>query len=79
MRRVRFYLPDGALNASRINDKQLTNLIQKLNATVDEGTRNKLAKEATAKINNEMLTSSIVHPKNVVTYKIRTKLGNKPD
>ena len=59
------YLPDGALNASRVNDKQLTNLIQKLNATVDEGIR----KEATAKIDNEMLTSSIVHPKNVVAYK----------
>ena len=63
------YLPDGALNVSRINDKQLTNLIQKLNTTVDEGTRDELAKEATTKINNKMLTSSIVHPKNVVAYK----------
>jgi peptide/nickel transport system substrate-binding protein len=63
------YLPNGGLNASRINDKDLTETIQKLNSTVDENERNILAKQATAKINDEMLTSSIVHPKNVVAYK----------
>lgn len=67
------YLPGGGLNASRIDNDKLTKMIQQLNLTIDDAKRDQLAKQATALINEEMLTSSIVHPNIVVAYNQKVK------
>ncbi|AET60911.1 peptide ABC transporter (oligopeptide-binding protein) [Paenibacillus terrae HPL-003] len=63
------YMPEGALNYGRVHLPELEAMITKLNTTVDEEQRNKLALEAVTLIDQENLQSFLVHPNNVVAYR----------
>lgn len=64
------YRPGGYLyEATRMNNQEVTNVADKLNATVYPEEREKLAMEASQIINENKLHSFIVHPSNVVAYK----------
>ncbi|MFK4435593.1 nickel ABC transporter substrate-binding protein [Paenibacillus sp. RC21] len=63
------YMPEGALNYGRVHLPEMEALITKLNMTVNEEQRNKLALEAVILIDQENLQSFLVHPNNVVAYR----------
>lgn len=62
------YTPEGALNYGHIEDRELIDLINKLNGTVDEEKRNDLAKQAAAIVDKRVHNSFIIHPNNFVVY-----------
>ncbi|MBN8208995.1 ABC transporter substrate-binding protein [Bacillus sp. NTK071] len=64
------YRPGGWLHeAGRIDDKELTGVIEQLNLTVDKEKREELAKTSSDIINERTLHSFIVHPSLVTAYK----------
>jgi peptide/nickel transport system substrate-binding protein len=67
------YMEGGAINPGKIDNKELTDKIAMLNATLEEEKRNELAKEAVSIIDQERLHSFIVHPNNFAAYKDSVK------
>ncbi|MCA0987362.1 nickel ABC transporter substrate-binding protein [Guptibacillus algicola] len=68
------YKKGGSLHsAGRVNDEELTRIIENLNATVENEERQKLAMAANEVINEKVLHSFIAHPSNVVAYKDSVK------
>ncbi|MBT2689421.1 ABC transporter substrate-binding protein [Bacillus sp. ISL-47] len=63
------YMAGGAINPGQIQNDQLTELIEELNQTSDNGKRNELSKAAIKIIDQEKLHSFLVHPNNFVAYK----------
>ncbi len=49
------YLPDGAINYSQVDDPQLTELIQKAQATVDPDEQKELVQEAAGYVHENMI------------------------
>ncbi|KWU57497.1 nickel ABC transporter substrate-binding protein [Priestia megaterium] len=63
------YMEGGAFNVGHFHEPALTSIINKLNKTVDQKKRNKLARQAGEIAEKETLHSSIVHPNNFVAYR----------
>ncbi|MGG4488566.1 nickel ABC transporter substrate-binding protein [Metabacillus idriensis] len=63
------YTVDGSLNFGKIQDDELTGMIQEFNGTVEEEKRNELAKKAVSLIDKKRYNSFIVHPSNYAAYK----------
>ncbi|MEH7606823.1 nickel ABC transporter substrate-binding protein [Priestia megaterium] len=63
------YMEGGAFNVGDFHEPALTSIINKLNKTVDQKKRNKLARQAGEIAEKETLHSSIVHPNNFVAYR----------
>ncbi|WP_150271611.1 nickel ABC transporter substrate-binding protein [Paenibacillus tepidiphilus] len=62
------YTSGGALNYGNVQEPELEAMIDKLNGTVDEQERNRLARDAVSYIDAHMLNSYIVHPNNFVAF-----------
>ncbi|WJD78736.1 nickel ABC transporter substrate-binding protein [Priestia megaterium] len=67
------YMEGGAFNVGHFHEPALTSIINKLNKTVDQKKRNKLARQAGEIAEKETLHSSIVHPNNFVAYRDNVK------
>ncbi|MCY9021199.1 ABC transporter substrate-binding protein [Priestia megaterium] len=67
------YMEGGAFNVGHFHEPALTSIINKLNKTVDQKQRNKLARQAGEIAEKETLHSSIVHPNNFVAYRDNVK------
>lgn len=63
--------PDGALNFSKVDDPDLSELIEKLDTTVDIEERNELIKQALLHIDEKTYYSYMVYPNVVVAYNDR--------
>nr|WP_230503606.1 nickel ABC transporter substrate-binding protein [Sutcliffiella rhizosphaerae] len=62
------YHPTGALNFSRAEEPELTEIIDMLNQTVNQTDRAVLAEKAADFVNKNMINSFILHPDTIVAY-----------
>lgn len=65
------FKPEGALNFSKVDDPELTSLIEELDGTIAEDERNKLIEQALLHIDKKTYYSYLVHPNIVVAYNDR--------
>ncbi len=67
------FQPDGALNFGKINDLELSAMIDELDQTADPGKRNTLISQALQRIDEQSYYSYLVHPNTMVAYRDRVK------
>lgn len=65
------FKPDGALNFSKVDDPDLTTLIDELDQTIDTSKRTELIKQALLYIDDKTYYSYLVHPNIVVALNDR--------
>jgi len=62
------YHPTGALNFSGAEEPKLTEIIDKLNQTVDQEDRAVLAEQAADYVHENVINSFVLHPSTIVAY-----------
>lgn len=67
------FKPDGSLNFGKVNDPELTSIINQLDQTVDIEQRTTLIKEALERIDDQTYYSYLVHPNTLVAYNDRVE------